>query len=218
MPSINTRSIRVPGEMDRRPSYRPDVTSRHVECRSMPNVSNSLESSTVARDSFATCCDASKSNIANAVLFKKDTVITLKNEPNNAARLPQDTSLSYNAHSTDLCSSQEEFDRPAALCDHGRDTSVMNHRNRHSSTRRSDAMRYSHAANAFSITRYSFNQMLGLIITNEWITNSSWRRWRICFPFLICLLCVTPQCTARPCSVGLNTPGCKFHSNISLWA
>lgn len=213
MPSINTRSIRMPREMDRCPSYKPDVTSRHVECRSMLNVSSSLKSSTVARDSFATC-DAS--NTANAVLFKKDTIITLENEPNSVARLPHDTSLSYNAHSTDLCSSQEEFDRPA-LCDHGRDTSVMNHRNRHSSTRRTDAMKYSHTANAFSIMRYSFNQMLGLIITN-WITNSSWRRWRICFPFLICLLCVTPQCTAHSCSVGLNTPGCKFYSNTSLCA
>lgn len=213
MPSINTRSIRVPGEMDRCPAHRPDITSRHVGCRSSLNVSNILESSTVAHDSFATCCDAS--NTANAVLFKKDTVITLENESNSAARLPQDTSLSYNAHSTDLCSLQEKFDRPAALCDHGRDTSVMNHRNCHSSTRRSDAMRYSHTGKAFSVMRYGFNQMLGLIITN-WITNSSWRRWRIFFPFLIYLLCVTPQCTARTCSVGLSTPGCKFHSNISL--
>lgn len=212
MPSIDTRSIRVPGEMDRCPSHIPDATSRHAGCRSALDVSSTLESFPVARDSFATCCDAS--NIPNVVLFEKDIVTTLEDEPNSMARLLQDTSLSYNARSTDLGSSQKEFDCPAAPCDRGHDTSIMNHLNRHSSTRRSDAMRYSHVANAFSITRYGFNQILRLMMT-DWITNSSWRRWRIYFPFLICLFCAT-QCTARTCAVGLSTPGCKFRSNMYI--
>ncbi|XP_024884406.1 uncharacterized protein LOC112462719 [Temnothorax curvispinosus] len=205
MPSIDTRSIRVPGEMDRCPLRRPDATSRHAECRFTLDVSSTLESSPVVCDNFRTCCDVS--NTANAVPFKKDTVTTLENEPNSAARLQQNTSLSHNVRSTDLCSSQKEsFDRPIAVCDHGRDTSVIDHRNRHGSTRRSDAMRYSHAADAFSIMRYGFNQTLGLMII-DWITNSSWRRLRTCFPLLICfLLCVT-QSTAHTCSVGLSTPG-----------
>jgi len=156
MPSIDTRSIRVPGEMDRCPSHRPDATSRHAGYRSALDVSSTLESSSVVCDNFATCCNAS-----NAVLSKKDT---LEHKP-SVVRLPQDTSLSHNAHLTDLCSSQKEFACPAS-CDHGRNTSVMNHRNRYSSTRKSDAIRYSHAANALSITRYGFNQMLGLIITD----------------------------------------------------
>lgn len=211
MPSIDTRSIRVPGEMDRYPSHRPNATcSRHAGCRSTLDVSSTLESSPVARDSFATCRDTS--NTTNAVLFKKDTVATLENGPNNTARLPQDASLSHNARTTDLCSSQEEFERPVAPCDHACDTSVMNYQNRHGSTRRSDAVKYSHPADAFSIMRCGFNQMLGLMITS-WIMNSSWRRWQACFPFLICLLCVT-QCTARTCSVGLSTPGCKFRKCI----
>jgi len=202
MPSIDTQSIRVPGEMDRCPSRRPDTTSRHAGYRSTLDVSSTLESSSVVRDNFATCC-----NVSNAVLSKKDTVTTLENEP-SVVRLPQDTSLSHNARLTDLCSSQKEFACPAASCDHGRNTSVMNHRNRYSSTRKSDAIRYSHAANALSITKYGFNQMLGLITT-------SWRRWRAYFPVLICLFCVT-QCTARPCSIGISTPGCKFRLNIFL--
>lgn len=209
MPLIDTRSIRVPGEMDRRPSHRPDAASRHAGCRSTPDVSSTLESSAVARDSLATCRDVSST--ANAVLFEKDTVTTSENERNSVARSPQDVSLSHNARSTDLCSSQKELDCPY---EHGRDTSVMNHRNRHSSTRR-DAMRYSRAADAFSRTRYGSNQMLGLM-TADWITNSSWRRWQTYFPILICLFCVT-QCTARTCSVGLSTPGCKFRSNVSLY-
>lgn len=209
MPSIDTGSIRVPGEMDRYPSHRPDAISRHAGCRFTLDVSSTLES---YPDSFATCCDTSVT--ANAVLFKKNTVTTLENEPNSTARLPQeDTSLSHNARSTDLSSSQEEFERPFAPCDdHGCDTSVMSCRNHHSSTRRSGAKRYSHAADAFSIMRYGFNQILGLMITN-WTMNSSWRRWRTCLPFLICLLCVT-QCTARTCSVGLSTPGCEFRKYI----
>lgn len=210
MPSIDTRLIRVPGEMDRYPLHRPDATSRHAGCRSTLDASSTLETSPVARDSFATCRDAS--DTTNAVLFKKDAVTTLENEPNSMARLPQDTSLFHNARSTDLCSSQEEFECPVAPCDHECDTSVMNYQNRHSSARRSDAMKYSYAADAFSIMRYGFNQMLGLMIAN-WIMNSSWRRWRTCFPFLICLLCVT-QCTARTCSVGLSTPGCKSRKYI----
>lgn len=199
MPSIDTRSIRLPGEMDRYPSHGQDATSRHAGCQSVLDVSSTLVSSPIARDSFATCCDAS--NAANAVLFKKDTVTTLENEPNGMARLSQDTL-------------QNEFACPAAPCDHGRDTSVMNHRNRHSSTRKSDAMRHSHAASVPSITKYGFTQTLGLM-TTDWITNSSWRRWRAYLPILIWLFCVT-QCTARTCSVGLSTPGCKFRLNISL--
>jgi len=194
--------------MDRCPSHRPDATSRHAGYRSALDVSSTLESSSVVRDKFATCC-----NVSNAVLSKKDTVSTLENEP-SVVRLPQDTSLAHNARLTDLCSSQKEFACPAASCDHGRNTSVMNHRNRYSSTRKSDAIRYSHAANALSITRYGFNQMLGLI-TTDWITNSSWRRWRAYFPVLICLFFVT-QCTARPCSIGISTPGCKFCLSIFL--
>lgn len=212
MPSIDTQSIRVPGEMDRCPSHISDATSRHAGCRSALDVSSTLESSPVARDSFATCCDAS--NITNAVLFEKDIVTTLEDELSSVARLSQNISLSHNARSVDLYSSQKEFECPATPCDRGHDTSIMNHRNRHSSTRRSDAMRYSHVADVFSITRYGFNQILGLMMT-DWITNSSWRRWRIYFPFLICLFCAT-QCTARTCAVGLSTPGCKFRSNMSL--
>ncbi|XP_011695047.1 PREDICTED: cytokine receptor isoform X2 [Wasmannia auropunctata] len=194
MPSIDTRSIRVPGEMDRCPSHRADATSRHrAGCRSTLDESNSFA---VPR------CDTF--NASNAVLHKKDTVTTLENEPDSVARLPEDTSFSHNAQSTDLYSLRKEFACPVAPCDHGRDTSVMNanHRNRHSSTRESDAMRHSHASSALS--KYGFNQMLGLI--TDWITNSSWRRWRAYFPILICLFCAT-QCTARTCSVGLSTPG-----------
>ncbi|KYN26832.1 Cytokine receptor [Trachymyrmex cornetzi] len=206
MPSIDTRSIRVPGEMDRCPSHRRDATTRHAVCRPMLDVSNTLKSSPVACHSFATCCDVF--NASNDVLFKKNHVTTLENEPNSAAHLSQDTSLFYNARSTDLYLAQKKFTCHTATCNHGRDTSVMNHRNRHSSTRKKDAMRYSHTADPLSITRYILvfiNQMLGLI-TTDWITNSSWRRWRTYFPFLICLLCVT-QCSARTCSVGLSTPG-----------
>lgn len=216
MPSIDTRSIRVPGEMDRCPSHRRDATSRHAGCRSTLDVSSTLESSpTVACHSFATCCDVF--NASNDALFKKDHVTTLENEPNSVVYLSQDISLSHNARSTDLCFAQKEFACPAVPCNHGCDTSVMNHRNRHSSTRKRDAMRYFHTADALSITRYFLvfiNQMLGLI-TTDWITNSSWRRWRTYFLFLICLFCVT-QCSARTCSVGLSTPGCKFLPNISL--
>ncbi|XP_039307357.1 uncharacterized protein LOC105199782 isoform X2 [Solenopsis invicta] len=202
MPLIDTRSIRVPGEMDRRPSHRLDAASRHADCRPTLDVSSTLESSPIAGGGPATCRDAY--NAANAVPFEKDTVTTSENEHNNMARSPQEVSLSHNAprSTNDLCSSQKELD---CLYEHGRDTSVMNHRNRHSSTRRSDATRYSRAANAFSITRYGSSQMLGLT-TTDWITNSSWRRWRIYFPILICLFCIT-QCTARTCSVGLSTPG-----------
>jgi len=213
MPLIDTRSIRVPGEMDRYPSHRRDATLRHAGCRPMLDMSNTLKSSPVACHSFATCCDIF--NVSNDVLFKKDSVTTLENELNSAAHLSQDIS-SYNARSTDLYLEQKEFACSAAPCNHRRDTSVMNHRNHHSFTRKRDMMRHFHTANALSITRciLVFNQMLGLI-TTDWITNSSWRRWRTYFPFLICLLCVT-QCSARTCSVGLSTPGCKFRPNISL--
>ncbi|XP_018407282.1 PREDICTED: uncharacterized protein LOC108783250 [Cyphomyrmex costatus] len=191
--------------MDRCPSRRPNATSRHAGCRSTLDVSGTSESSSVACHSFATYCDV---NASNAVLFEKDIITTLENGSNSAVHLLQDTLLSYNARSTELCSAQKEFACPAAPCNHECDTSVMNHRNHHSYTRKRDAMRYSHAADALSITKYILvfiNQMLGLI-TTDWITNSSWRRWRTYFPFLVCLFCVT-QCSARTCSVGLSTPG-----------
>ncbi|KYQ54930.1 Cytokine receptor [Trachymyrmex zeteki] len=112
MPSIDTRSIRVPGEMDRCPSHRRDATSRHAGCRSTLDVSSTLESSpTVACHSFATCCDVF--NASNDALFKKDHVTTLENEPNSVVYLSQDISLSHNARSTDLCFAQKEFACPA---------------------------------------------------------------------------------------------------------
>ncbi|XP_011874868.1 PREDICTED: cytokine receptor [Vollenhovia emeryi] len=180
MPSIDTRSIRVPGEMDRCPSHGPDDASRHAGCRSTLDVFGAPESSPVA----LAPCRRDASNTADAVLFEEDT--TLEIEPDSAARLPRDTSLPQSARSIDLCSSQGGLRRRV-------------------STRRSDATRYSQATDVCAIMRHCFNQILGLIIT-DWITNSSWRRWRTCLPFLICLLCTT-QCTARSCSVGLSTPG-----------
>ncbi|KYN30898.1 Cytokine receptor [Trachymyrmex septentrionalis] len=112
MPSIGTRSIRVPGEMDRCPSHRRNATSRHAGCRPMLDMSNILKSSPVACHNFATCYDVF--NASNDVLFEKDHVTTLENGPNSAAYLSQDTSLSYNARSIDLYLAQKEFACPAA--------------------------------------------------------------------------------------------------------
>jgi len=122
-------------------------------------------------------------------LFKKDT---LEHKP-SVVRLPQDTSLSHNAHLTDLCSSQKEFACPAS-CDHGRNTSVMNHRNRYSSTRKNDAIRYSHAVNALNEIRFQSN----VRINYHRLNNEFFMEEMAYFPVLICLFCVT-QCTARSC-------------------
>ncbi|XP_012522473.1 uncharacterized protein LOC105828601 [Monomorium pharaonis] len=189
MPSIDTtRSIRVPGEMDRRPWHRPDAAStRHAGCRSTLDASTglTLKSSTIVhtRDSLAATRRDASNAAADAVPYEKNTVTT----------------------TSDLC----PISRKELYCpydEHGRDINegVMNHRHRRGSSvrRRGDATRYSDV----QVSRYGSNQItLGLTI-GDWVTNSSWRRWRAYFFILICLFCVT-QCTARTCSVGLSTPG-----------